>query len=145
VLSSGVLDDGKGLARLRVLNHKHEVLTGITSSQTISIIGFDANGGVANHIGLNSSWDKVVESSVKIISFRDVGGHQKFSKSLIKNFMANMPDYAILVINPTKKISSTTIEHFRLASALQIPTFIVLTHIDKMNEDSLEDFMIDVT
>lgn len=32
VLTSGSLDNGKGLARMKVLSHKHEVLSGETSS-----------------------------------------------------------------------------------------------------------------
>lgn len=144
MLSSGKLDDGQGLARLNVLNHKHEVLTGVTSSQAISLIGFDAQGAITNHTALNRSWDAVVDASVKIVSFRDVGGHQKYSKSLVRTFMLNMPDYAMLVINPIKGVTETTEEHFRLATALQIPTFIVITHSDKLTHDKLDEVLINV-
>ena len=74
-MTSGKLDDGKGLSRLNILNHKHEVLTGVTSSQTYSVLGFDASGAITNHTSLSRNWDTVVENSVKIVSFKDVGGH----------------------------------------------------------------------
>ena len=82
---------------------------------------------------------------MKIISFRDVGGHQKYSKTLVRTFMTNMPDYAMLVINGCKeKIGNTTKEHFRLANALQIPIFIVITHLDRMSQTKIEDLMADI-
>lgn len=37
VLLSGQPDDGNGLARLKILNHKHEMLTGVTSSLTFRV------------------------------------------------------------------------------------------------------------
>jgi len=120
------------------------VLTGVTSSQAISLIGFDAQGAITNHTALNRSWDAVVDASVKIVSFRDVGGQQKYSKTLVRTFMLNMPDYAMLVINPLKGVTETTEEHFRLATALQIPTFIVITHSDKLTLDKLDEVLISV-
>ena len=41
VILSDKLDDGKGFARIKILNHKHEVLTGVTSSLTYTVVGFD--------------------------------------------------------------------------------------------------------
>lgn len=48
VLLSEKMDDGKGSARIKILNHKHEVLTGVTSSLTYTVIGFDEKGKVLN-------------------------------------------------------------------------------------------------
>jgi elongation factor 1-alpha len=41
VLLNNKLDDGNGSARLKVLNHKHEVITGITSSLTYTAMAID--------------------------------------------------------------------------------------------------------
>lgn len=41
VLLNNKLDDGKGSARLKVLNHKHEVMTGVTSSLTYTAMAID--------------------------------------------------------------------------------------------------------
>ena len=41
VILSDKLDDGKGSARIKILNHKHEVLTGVTSSLTYTVLGID--------------------------------------------------------------------------------------------------------
>ena len=116
-------------------------MTGVTSSQTYSVIGFDASGAITNHTSLSRNWDTVVENSVKIVSFKDVGGHQKYSKSLLRTFVANMPDYTMLVINPIRGISQTTEEHFKLATAFQIPTFMILTHQDLASDDKIDDIL----
>ena len=97
-----------------------------------------------NHTGLNRGWDNIIDSSSKIVSFKDVGGHQKYSKSPVRAFMLNMPDYTLLVINPINGISPASIEHFRLSTAKQIPTFIVLTHQDKLSEEKIEETLTTV-
>lgn len=48
----------------------------------------------------------------------------------------------MLVIDGSKNMSVYTLEHFRLATALQIPIFIVVTHVDKMDEDMCDDMMV---
>jgi len=53
VLSTGQLDNGKGLARMRVLKHDHEVATGHTSSISHTLIHFDAQGQVRYSIAMN--------------------------------------------------------------------------------------------
>jgi elongation factor 1-alpha len=118
VLTSGKLDNGNGLARLSVLNHKHEVLSGITSSQTYAMLGFDAFGNVTNDNGFGTSFERIFDSSTKIMSFFDQGGHEKYSKSTVQSVMTNCPDYGMIVINPLKGITRNVIENFRIVTAL---------------------------
>ncbi len=49
VILSDKLDDGKGSARIKILNHKHEVLTGVTSSLTYTVMHFDKIGNILNN------------------------------------------------------------------------------------------------
>ncbi|KPA84367.1 putative GTP-binding elongation factor tu family protein [Leptomonas pyrrhocoris] len=49
VLTRGCRDDGRGLARAFVFNHKHEAMTGRTSSISENHLGFSATGGVVNY------------------------------------------------------------------------------------------------
>eukprot|EP00330_Aristerostoma_sp_ATCC50986_P004601 CAMPEP_0114577700 /NCGR_PEP_ID=MMETSP0125-20121206/2339_1 /TAXON_ID=485358 ORGANISM="Aristerostoma sp., Strain ATCC 50986" /NCGR_SAMPLE_ID=MMETSP0125 /ASSEMBLY_ACC=CAM_ASM_000245 /LENGTH=77 /DNA_ID=CAMNT_0001767231 /DNA_START=143 /DNA_END=376 /DNA_ORIENTATION=+ len=44
VLTKGMLDDGRGSARLRVFNYAHEANNGRTSSIGHEIMGFDEDG-----------------------------------------------------------------------------------------------------
>lgn len=49
VLTNGELDNGKGLARDKLLSHKHEVLSGTTQSIQLHFVGFDSQGKVLNN------------------------------------------------------------------------------------------------
>ena len=49
VLTQGALDDGSGSVRSTLCNHKHEVVTGCTSSVANHVMGFDAVGRVTNY------------------------------------------------------------------------------------------------
>jgi GTPase len=77
VLISGKADNGNGLARTKVLRHKHEIFQGHTSSTSHKILGFDGEGRVTNmdEQGNARPWAEIVEASSKIINFIDVAGH----------------------------------------------------------------------
>lgn len=48
VLTEGIMDDGRGRARLNVFCHLHEVQSGRTSSLCSEVIGFDDSGRLIN-------------------------------------------------------------------------------------------------
>lgn len=48
ILTEGVMDDGRGRARLNIFCHLHEVQSGRTSSLSSEVIGFDASGRLVN-------------------------------------------------------------------------------------------------
>jgi GTPase len=57
VMLSGENDDGEGSARIHVLSHKHELLSGQTSSMSQHLLGFDSHGhSVPNHTPLSYSY-----------------------------------------------------------------------------------------
>ena len=67
VLTHGELDNGRGLARMKLFRHKHEMESGRTSSVGNDILGFDAGGNVVNksdHGHLD--WVKICEQSAKV-------------------------------------------------------------------------------
>ena len=81
VLTKGERDDGRGSARLAVFNHRHEIITGRTSSIAHHIMGFDENGTVINS---NKTYcEDIVKKSAKIISFYDLAGHEMYLKTTI--------------------------------------------------------------
>jgi len=91
-LTKGVLDDGRGKARLTVFNFKHEVATGRTSSVAQQIMGFDLHGQVVNTTR-NTTWIDIVESSAKVVTFFDMAGHEKYLKTTIYGLTSMFPDY----------------------------------------------------
>lgn len=67
VLTHGELDNGRGMARLKLFRHKHEMESGRTSSVGNDILGFDASGSVVNkpeHGHLD--WIKICEEAAKV-------------------------------------------------------------------------------
>ena len=56
VLTRGQLDNGRGLARMNVFVHKHEIESGRTSSISHEIVGFNSKG---NNLR-NASYSKIL-------------------------------------------------------------------------------------
>jgi GTPase len=128
VLTTGSLDNGKGQARTSVLKHRDELLRGKTSSLTSHILGFDSNGEVTNMT--SHSWGQIVTNSTKVVNFIDLGGDQRYTKSVLSGMSSLHPDYVAIIIDPTKGLDSTTLKHIRLATAYNLPCFAVITKLD---------------
>lgn len=135
VLSSGKLDNGTGIARMSVMNHKHEVLTGVTSSISYVNIFFNSEGDIIekdNRSNFNT-WEDIIEYSSKIITFIDIGGHKKYKKTLIHGCLSTFPDYSMIVLNILDEDSVR--DNINLAFAIQTKFFIVITHLDKVKSN----------
>jgi elongation factor 1-alpha len=130
-LITGELDDGDGLIMEKIARYKHEVLMRRTSSVTERIMGFDENGNIVNYV-LPCPLDEaqVYLNSSKLISFIDVGGHEKYLKTAIRGLLSHNPDYAMLIIAGNTGVSTMTKEHLGIALSLKIPIFIVITKKD---------------
>ena len=100
VLISGQKDDGKGLARVHVHKHYAEILDGKTTSMYQHILGFNSSGEVTNLSKFgNMSWPQIMEDSSKVINFIDVGGNERYAKTLVRGLCVNFPDYALIVVD----------------------------------------------
>lgn len=138
VLVSGKPDNGKGSARNNVFRHPHEFLSGKTSCLSHQILGFDGTGRVTNNnqIGKRKlTWAQIVEASQKILTFIDVGGSKKYFRTLVQGLSSTRPDYGMLCIGADAVDTQTTHEHFKLAKALDIPIFIVMTKADLLTDE----------
>lgn len=84
VLSKGVLDNGRGLARLNVFRHKHEVETGRTSDISKEILGFNDAAQPVNYSPVKTpTWPEICEHSSKVVMFMDLAGHEKYLKTTV--------------------------------------------------------------
>ncbi|XP_052267319.1 GTP-binding protein 1-like [Dreissena polymorpha] len=140
VLTHGDLDNGRGLARMKLFRHKHEMESGRTSSVGNDILGFDLQGKVVNkseHGHLD--WVKICEQAAKVITFIDLAGHEKYLKTTVFGMTGHVPDFAMLMIGANMGIVGMTKEHLGLALALQVPVFVVVTKIDMCPANVLED------
>lgn len=92
-LISDKKDNGHGLTRANVFRHKHEIICGKTSSishqvlktfNIFKIVGFDEKGKMANHSSFGRlSWAQIIERSVKILNFYDMGGSESSLKTTV--------------------------------------------------------------
>jgi len=112
-LKHSILDDGNGSARTKIINLKHELQSGRTSSVTV--------------ISLNK------------INLIDLAGHEKYLRTTLTGLTRYLPDYAILVIDTAVGISKMTLEHLYVCMALRIPLIVVLNKIDRAPEHKLKE------
>ena len=157
-LTSGVNDDGRGLARLSVCNYIHEVKSGRTSSIGQQIIGFNEHGKMINYQGLcgKLSWPEIVNKSSKVINFFDLCGHEKYLKTTIIGLASSEPDLCLIIVSANKGIrnekgsraskrgekknfDNMTREHIFLCIALNIPFAIVITKIDMVQDQNIKN------
>ena len=108
VLTTGKLDDGKGLSRQSVMKHKHEIESGRTSCISHKYTIDHDNKTILNYI--------------------DLAGHEEYLRTTINGLTAINPDLAIVCISD--KITKITIEHISLAICLNIPLVFLFTKTD---------------
>jgi GTPase len=132
VLSRGVLDDGRGSARLSVFNYTHEMETGRTSSVAQQIMGFNDRGESVNDVIKirKPTWEDIVRYSTKILTFFDLCGHERYLRTTISGITSNRPDYAIILVGSNMGLTEMTQEHISLCVAQKIPFIIVMSKID---------------
>ena len=144
VLTKGQLDDGRGLARSRVLKHSHELESGRTSSITLNPIKYvtkeDEVSLETTRTKKNSEIKKVKDfnfeekyrnlNSEKVISLVDLAGHEKYLKTTVFGVTGLFPDRGIVVIGANTGITKLTREHIGILLYLKIPIVIVITKID---------------
>jgi len=143
-LTKGILDDGRGKARVHVFNYKHEISSGRTSSIGHQIMGFDKNGNIINDKLEKSNstvWSEIASKSAKVISFYDLAGHEKYLRTTIYGLTSLYPDYCLIMIGANMGINHMTREHIGLCINLKIPFIILVTKIDIVPENVLEETM----
>ena len=126
VLKHGILDDGRGTARIKVMKHPHEIESGRTSS-----------------IGFNYIKDADSESK-KVLILHDLAGHEKYLKTTIHGLCVNNLDLTCILIGANMGINKMTKEHLGLTISLKIPYIIVITKVDLCPENILQNTLSDL-
>ena len=148
VLSKGGLDNGRGLARVKCFNFKHEIDTGRTSSVSAdNFVGFNNEGIIMNYNekGKERRTEEILEESTKLVNFIDLAGHEPYLKTTIFGMTACYPDYSMLLIGANMGVQKMTKEHLGLTIALNIPLFVVITKLDIAPENKLKETLDEIT
>lgn len=144
VITSGDLDNGRGVARNKILKHQHELDSGQTSNITINPIKYITNNNKVNLVATKTKKtnervikeidieDNYINSNLseKVISFIDLAGHQKYLKTTVFGVSSMFPDRGIIVIGANSGITRLTREHLGILLYLKIPFIITITKID---------------
>jgi len=138
VLTQGELDNGRGRARLNMFRHLHEIQSGRTSSISHEILGFDSEGNSVDYSNQGTA-ENICENSSKLITFIDLAGHQKYLRTTISALTGYCPHYVMLVVSATAGVVGMTQEHLGIAVALEVPFFVVITKVDMVSQDQLNN------
>ncbi|KAF8502050.1 GTP-binding protein 1 [Russula emetica] len=155
VLTRGGLDDGRGLARVALFRHKHEIESGRTSSVGMEILGFDVAGapilplasGPVDHDVLRRErlgWEEISHRSAKIVTFIDLAGHERYLKTTLYGLTSGAPSCVILVIGANAGVIGMSKEHLAVALALSVPIVVCITKVDMTPPNKLEETLSQV-
>lgn len=160
-LSTGTLDNGRGKSRLSLLKHRHEVVSGVTSSIAQEIIGYKDHA-IMNFSRVNiESWTDIHDRSEdgRLVFVLDSGGHPRYRRTVLRGLMNWAPHWSILCIaaddadsSPSSNGQATSLDgtgdstpyvdfvsaHLTLSLKLDVPMAVVITKLDLASKAGLQ-------
>jgi GTPase len=161
-LTTSTLDNGRGSSRLSMLKHRHEITSGITSSVTQELIGYQDSGDnveVINYATENiASWIDVHATAAgsRLVFVSDSAGHPRYRRTTVRGLVGWSPHWTLLCIpadnaedNTTRgtsqQASSTSVPDLDLSGAqldlclrLGLPLVVVITKLDLASRNGLK-------
>ncbi|OWY93397.1 GTP-binding protein [Phytophthora megakarya] len=151
VLTRGCLDDGNGLARMQVCRHRHELENGCTSSVSEHTIAVAADGHFRStdelatcDFGDSDDEEMQQRKQESFITLSDLAGHKKYLKSTASGLAGQFPDYAMLVVDAVRGVRDMTREHIKIATALNVAIFVVITKTDRVTDERIQQSLVEV-
>ncbi|EGZ19314.1 hypothetical protein PHYSODRAFT_497084 [Phytophthora sojae] len=154
VLTRGCLDDGAGLARMQVCRHRHELENGCTSSVSEHTIAVAPDGhfrctdelATCDFGDSDEEAEELQESrrQESFITLSDLAGHKKYLKSTASGLAGQFPDYAMLAVDAVRGVRDMTREHVKIATALEVAIFVVITKTDRATEERIQQSLVEV-
>ncbi|TAQ91290.1 hypothetical protein B7494_g467 [Chlorociboria aeruginascens] len=99
-LSTATLDNGRGKSRLSLLKHRHEILSGVTSSLAQELIGYKSSDVINYSSGNVTSWTDIHASAEngRLVFVSDSAGHPRYRRTTVKGLIGWAPHWTILCI-----------------------------------------------
>lgn len=129
-LSTGTLDNGRGMSRLSLLKHRHEVESGVTSSIAQELIGYK-DGAILNYAHGNiESWVDIHDCAEngRLVFVSDSAGHPRYRHTALRGLVNWAPHWVILCISADG--SDLVKAHLALSLAMDVPMAVVITKMD---------------
>ncbi|KAF4332572.1 GTP-binding protein 2 [Fusarium beomiforme] len=159
-LLTGTLDNGRGNSRLSLLKHRHEMVTGVTSSIAQELIGYKDQSILNYSHGYIESWVDIHDCSEggRLVFVSDSAGHPRYRRTVLRGLMNWAPHWIILclavddtdittkgygVTSSTQDVLGITAvgvdlakAHLTLSLKLDIPLAVVITKMDLASKTS---------
>lgn len=147
----GALDDGRGKMRTRLLHHRHELLSGSTSSVTHQPLVF-LNGPVPlaltdDSVLLNLERRREILGEGRVMQLVDSAGKLRFDRTVfsVLTSSAHRPDLAFVVLEAPKDseiyVPQQTMENFRFLNSLRIPVAVLVNKIDQSCTEAIVNLL----
>lgn len=165
-LTTSTLDNGRGSSRLSMLKHRHEITSGITSSVTQELFGYqdvDSDAGVINYATENiASWIDVHAAAAgsRLVFVSDSAGHPRYRRTTVRGLVGWSPHWTLLCIpaddteetapkstssTPPQTPGLTGIPDLDLSGAqldlclrLELPLVVIITKLDLASRNGLK-------
>ncbi|ODA76649.1 hypothetical protein RJ55_07920 [Drechmeria coniospora] len=161
-LSTGTLDNGRGKSRLSLLKHRHELVSGVTSSIAQELIGYKdrtilnlSHRNIESWIDIHSRAD-----GGRLVFVSDSGGHPRYRRTLLRGLMNWAPHWSIhcTAAEATEEVPVRTgavssakddlrfltagpdsvTAHLELSLKLQVPVAVIITKLDLASKIGLQ-------
>jgi elongation factor 1-alpha len=106
---SGTPDDGAGKTRLYLDVKPHEIERGLSADLSYVVYGFDTVG------------------------------HEPWLRTTIRGIVGPKLDYGLLVVSADDGVTHVTKEHLGILLAMELPTIVALTKIDRVSERAVQE------
>ncbi|KAH8676817.1 hypothetical protein BGZ60DRAFT_468683 [Tricladium varicosporioides] len=99
-LTTATLDNGRGKSRLSLLKHRHEIASGVTSSVTQELIGYNGHEVINFASGNVSSWTDIHASAedARLVFVCDSAGHPRYRRTTVRGLVGWAPHWTALCI-----------------------------------------------
>jgi len=145
-LITGKPDDGDGATRIYLDVLKHEIERGLSADLSFAVFGFKNGKAIRLKNPLAKSeraW--IVENADKLVSFVDTVGHEPWLRTTIRGLLGQKIDYGLLVVAANDGIMKTTKEHLGILLAMDLPVIIVITKIDMVDRNRVEEVISQIS
>ncbi|KAI1436748.1 GTP-binding protein [Xylaria sp. CBS 124048] len=162
-LANGTLDDGRGRSRSYLLKHRHEVVSGRTSSVAQELIGYEGSN-ILNYTCMDiKAWPDIHDRAQngRLVFLLDSAGHPRYQRTTLRALVGWAPHWTMLCIAASEghNISTGThsltnadgalgvdiaemdlaMAHLDFCLKLETPLAIVITKIEKAQRTLLKE------
>lgn len=161
-LSTGTLDNGYGKSRSFLLKHRHELVSGVTSSVAQELIGYREDHILSYSNPDIESWIDIHDRAQngRLVFLSDSAGHTRYRRTILRGLVGWSPHWTLLCIPADDgELASSTPErtspapdlldpagsgidltraHLNLCLSLDLPLIVVVTKLDLATKVSLQ-------